>query len=61
MQTIPWSKMNISVLGIESNYIGNVFPGSLHELREYMLEQGYVIYQKVAIDEIYIKKSLLKR
>ncbi len=53
--------MNISVLGVESNYIGNVFPGSLHDLREYMLEQGYVIYQKTGIDEFYVKKSLLKR
>jgi hypothetical protein len=30
-------------------------------MRAFLFERGYKIYQKVSIDEIYIKKSLLKK
>jgi len=60
-QTIPWDKVDISVLGIEVNHLDEVFSGKLEDLRNFLSEKGYKIYQKVSIDEIYIKKSLLKK
>ena len=59
-QTIPWDKVDISVLGIETNHLGEVFPGKLEDLRKFLTSKGYKIYQKVKIDEIYVKRSLLK-
>jgi hypothetical protein len=59
-QTIPWDKVDISVLGIEINHLDEIFPGKLEDLRHFLAEKGYKIYQKVSIDEIYVKKSLLK-
>ena len=59
-QTIPWDKVDISVLGIETNHLGEVFPGKLEDLRNFLTSKGYKIYQKVKIDEIYVKRSLLK-
>jgi hypothetical protein len=61
LETIPWSKVNIPVLGIEVNHVGEFFPGTLDELRNILFNNGYKIYQKVAIDEIYVKKSFLKK
>jgi hypothetical protein len=60
-QTIPWDKVDISVLGIEINHLGEVFPGLLEDLRNFLVDRGYKIFQKVSIDEIYVKKSLLKK
>jgi len=61
IQTIPWDKMNISVLGVEINHLGQVFPGKLEDLRKMLFNLGYKLYQKVSIDEIYVKKSLLRK
>ena len=61
LETIPWSEVDIPVLGIEVNHVGEFFPGTLDELRNILFNNGYKIYQKVAIDEIYVKKSFLKK
>ena len=53
--------MNISVLGVEINHLGQVFPGKLEDLRKMLFNLGYKLYQKVSIDEIYVKKSLLRK
>lgn len=53
--------MDISVLGIEVNHLDEVFSGKLEDLRNFLSDKGYKIYQTVSIDEIYVKKSLLKR
>ena len=42
------------------NHVGEFFPGTLDELRDLMFKQGYKIYQKGNIDEIYVKTSYLK-
>jgi hypothetical protein len=42
-------------------HLGKYFPGSLAELRDLMLRNGYKLYQKVSIDEIYVKRSFLKK
>jgi hypothetical protein len=53
--------MDISVLGVEINHLGEVFPGKLEDLRQFLFNLGYKLYQKVSIDEIYVKRSLLKK
>jgi hypothetical protein len=53
--------VDISVLGIEVNHLGQVFPGHLEDMRAFLFERGYKIYQKVSIDKIYVKTLLLKK
>ena len=51
----------LQVISLETNHVGEVFPGSQREVREYLEERGYVmaatvggkIYEKV-IAYIYI-------
>ena len=42
LQTIPWDKVDIEVLTVETNHAGEVFPGSKEEIRNYLADQGYV-------------------
>ena len=42
LQTIPWDKVDIEVLTIETNHAGEVFPGTREDIRAYLAEQGYV-------------------
>ena len=60
LKTIPFDKVNISVLNVEMNRVGVVFDGREREMREFLDENGYRFYQKVAWDEIYVKKELFR-
>ena len=42
LQTIPWDKVDIEVLTVETNHAGEIFPGTKQEIREYLAEKGYV-------------------
>jgi len=61
LKTIPWDKVDITLLGIEINHVGTIFPGTLESLREYLFDKGYILYQKVHIDEMYVKVSAVKK
>ena len=60
LKSIPWDKVKINVLGIEMPRLGVIFPGDEDDLRTFLAEKGFVFYQRVAFDEIFIQKDLLK-
>jgi len=41
LKTVPWDKVDIQSLTVETHMIGKLFPGSREELIEYMDEVGY--------------------
>ena len=52
LQTIPWDKVDIEVLTVETNHAGEVFPGSKEEIRNYLADQGYVyVYTVESMDK----------
>ena len=54
VQSLPWDKVNISILSVE-----NVHLGADNALLEaFMISHGYVINQRVEYDIIFIKKEL---
>jgi len=59
LQTIPWDKVDIEVISLETNHAGEVFPGSQEEVREYLTSQGYVLVNTVEIDDIFVRGDLL--
>ena len=61
LKTIPFDKVDISVLMIEMAHMGKIFPGDNDELRRFLSQNGYVFYKRLAIDDVYIKKSLLPK
>ncbi len=59
IQTLPWDKIDITILQIESNHMGEIFDGGRDELRQFLFDKGYRFYQKAAFDDIFVKKSVL--
>jgi len=58
LKTIPWDKVDIEVISLETNHVGEVFPGSQREVREYLEERGYVMAATVEIDDIFVRRDL---
>ncbi|XP_023321595.1 uncharacterized protein LOC111696271 [Eurytemora carolleeae] len=58
LKSIPWNKVDIEVLTVETNHAGQIFPGSQEELRQYMKEKGYVLAYTVDIDDVFVRKDL---
>ena len=61
LKTIPWELVDISVLMIETGALGDVFPGDFDMLISYLDVKGYILYKRLSIDDIFIKKSLLHK
>lgn len=60
LKTIPFDKVDIRVLDVEVDHIGQVFDGSRAEFRKLLRDNGYVFYARAATNDVYVKKSLLK-
>ena len=60
LRTIPFDKVDIRLLDIEMNHIGEGFDGTEQDISDLLKENGYRYYQKVSIDEIYVKEDLYK-
>lgn len=58
LQTIPWAKVDIEVLTVETNHAGEIFPGTRQEIRDYLADKGYVYTATVEIDDVFVRKDL---
>ena len=61
LKTIPFDLVDISVLLIEIDHLGEIFEGDNDELRRFLHKQDYVFYKRLSIDDVYVKKSFLKK
>merc|ERR1712115_507810 len=61
MGTLPWDRLDIEVISLESNHVGEVFPGTQREVREYLEDKGYILATTVEIDDIFVRKDLYYR
>ena len=50
LQTIPWDKVDIEVMTIETNHAGEIFPGTRQEIKDYLADKGYVYAHTVGKD-----------
>lgn len=57
LQTIPWDKVNIRVLIIETNHLGAIFEGNHFQIRKMLKENGYKVFKGTDFDEIYVKRK----
>ena len=60
LKTIPFDKVDIKILDVEVDHIGQVFGGSKAEFRSLLRDNGYVFYARAATNDVYVKKELLK-
>ena len=47
MKTIPWEKVDIEVITVETNHAGEVFEGSRDEIRNFLEEKDYVLVHTI--------------
>ncbi len=59
LQTVPWDKVNVRVLLVEVNHIGEIFPGTQKKLSDFLKKSGFKFYQKAKIDDIYLRKDFI--
>merc|ERR1712241_369658 len=57
LRTIPFDKVDIKILDIEMNHIGQIFEGSASDLRRHLENSGYEAFMRVGIDEIFVKRG----
>ena len=54
-------QVDIRVVGIEINHLGEVFEGNIDQLDELMFKNGYEYFGNVKIDNFYVKKTNSKK
>ena len=59
LMTIPFDKVNISVIMIEVAHLGEIFEGDNDTLRQFLHEHGYIFYRRMSIDDIFVHKSFM--
>ena len=48
LQTLPWDKLDIEVMTIETAHAGEVFPGTTEDIRQFLLDKGCVLVYTIA-------------
>lgn len=57
LRTIPFDKVDIKILDIEANHLGEVFEGNRTDLAELLTKSGYYHFRDVKIDQIWVKNG----
>ena len=61
LQTLPWDKLDIEVMTIETAHAGEVFPGSTEDIRQFLRDRGYVLVYTVAgLDDVFVRRDLFE-
>ena len=59
LQSIAFDEVDISVISIEVNHVGQIFDGRKANLDTLMRRNEYEFYKSVEIDDIWVKRGFL--
>ena len=59
LQSVAFDEVDIKVISIEVNHLGQIFDGRRANLATLMKRNGYEFYKAVGIDDIWVKKGFL--
>ena len=57
LKTLPWDKINMTLLDVEVNHAGVIFPGTQNDIRNFLSSQNYPYTKTVEIDDIFYNKN----
>ena len=66
LKTIPFQDVDIKVIDLEVNHIGEIFPGTWEDILNYMETEGYEFHLKIPfqgipfLDAVFVKKGFLQ-
>ena len=52
---------HIAIISVEMNHAGDIFEGTEQDIRDFMDSKGYALLGTIKIDDIFLKKELLKK
>ena len=58
LQTLPWNRINVTLLTVEVNHAGVIFPGNSEDIQNFMKGQGYDHLGKIHIDDVFYLANL---
>ena len=55
LETVPWSKVDISLVGVEVQHAGKVFDGHETDISQLLIGHGYEFRQKAGHDSFFAR------
>ena len=52
---------HIAMILVEMNHAGDIFDGTEQDIRDFLDSKGYALVGTVKIDDIFLKKELMKK
>ena len=57
LKTLPWNKINMTLIDVEVNHAGVIFPGTRIDIQNFLSSQKYPYTTSVEIDDIFYNKA----
>jgi hypothetical protein len=61
LETVPWDKVNMTLLSIEMNHAGDIFPGTKEDIHNFLASKGYTFKGTATIDDFFLREDLLAK
>jgi hypothetical protein len=59
LETVPWDKVNMTLLSVEMHHAGKIFPGTQEEIHTFLATKGYQYKGTATIDDFFLREDLL--
>ena len=56
LNTVPWEKVNMTLLSIETNHAGDIFPGTRDDIQMLLASHGFDLKETAGIDDFYLHR-----
>ena len=57
LETIPWNKVNMTLVSVEVNHAGEIFPGTREDIFDLMTRNGFRYSGTATIDDIFYNQT----
>jgi len=57
LKTLPWDKIKMTLIDVEINHAGMIFPGSREDIHSFMFSHGYPFIKSVSVDDFFFNKE----
>ena len=57
LQTLPWNEISMTLIDVEVNHAGAIFPGTRNDIQNFLSSHGYPFTKSVKIDDLFYNKA----
>jgi len=57
LKTLPWNKISMTLIDVEVNHAGAIFPGTRNDIQNFLSSHGYPFTKSVKIDDLFYNKA----